>query len=211
MKLPDNKKEQIQLIALIIISIIFVVYVAGSLAIKPMMKKRADRLKRIEELKSKIDMAEGLSSMLAKGKKINTDTINQILRTSETNNYIMKSRLGNYLIGATELIDKAAKQEHIIIDDVSNGGISEIPSPRKKEKFPFKFYTAKVTMTGGIHNLLRMIHNLENSNPYLSISRIDITGQEKDAEQHLITFYVQWPIWQDDNMLENLKKSRMNL
>ena len=206
MKLPVTKKERIQTIALIIIGVIFIIYVSGSYAIRPMLKKRNDQLNRIEELKSKIEMVENIIHLVKLGKQVNNKVVSEIVQLTETSNYIMKARLGNYLIGATELIEKAAKQEQIPIKSIRELNISDIPGLNKTSN-PFRLYNVKVDIECGMHDLVLLLKNIETSNPYLSISEIDITGQSSKAGQHTISFNVQWPIWQDENLIENIIKS----
>ena len=210
MKLPDTKKERIQAIALIVIGIIFIIYVSGSYAIRPMLKKINEQLNRIEELNSKIEMVENVIHLVKLGKQVNNKVVSEIVQLTETSNYIMKARLGNYLIGATELIEKAAKQEQIPIESIRELNISDIPGLNKSSN-PFRLYTVKINVECGMHDLILLLKNIEASNPYLSISEINITGQSSKAGQHTISFNVQWPIWQDEETIANIIESSKSL
>jgi hypothetical protein len=206
MKLPESKKERIQTIALIAIGIIFVIYVGGSYAVKPILKNRTERLRKIEKIKSDIEMVENVIRLVKMGRQVNNKVVAEIVQITETSNYVMKARLGNYLIGATEKIEKAAKDADVKIESITEAGILNIPSS-SKDGNPFQLYTVRVSIDGGIHDLVFLLKQIEASNPYLSISEIEITGNSSHADKHRIFFNVQWPIWQDENTISDIIKS----
>ena len=206
MKLPDTKKERIQTIALIIIGVIFVIYVSGSYAIKPLLKKRSDQLNGIEDLKSKIEMVENVIHLIKRSQQANAEVVSEILSITETSNYVMKARLGNYLIGATELLEKAAKKTDISIKSIKELSVTAIPSLNKSSN-PFQLYTIAISVECGIHDLVLLLNNIEKSNPYLAISKIEIVGRPLKAGEHSISFNVQWPIWKDENTISKIIQS----
>lgn len=206
MKLPETKKERIQTIALIVIGIIFVIYVSGSYAIKPLLNKRTKQLNRIEDLRSKIEMVENVVKLVKSGTKVNTEIITEIVDLTETSNYVMKARLGNYLIGATEIIEEAAKQELISLESIRELNITDIPGLNKLSN-PFQLYSVRVSLECGMHDLVLLLRNIETSNPYLAISEISITGQLSKPGEHAVAFTVQWPIWRDEEIIANIIKS----
>lgn len=206
MSLPESKKERIQTIVLIILGIIFVVYVSVNYAIKPSLKKRSEQLSRIEELKSKIKSVESVISLVKSGKKVNRDVVNNIVQITETSNYVMKARLGNYLIGATEIIEAIAKEEGIPLESVRELHITDIPDKNKGSN-PFQLYTIKISTICGMHSLISFLKNIEASNPYLSISEIEITGRKKEPGTHFISFNIEWPTWQNEETIASIIQS----
>ncbi len=206
MKLPETKKERNQTIILIIIGIIFIVYVSGSYAIKPLIKKRSDQLNNIEELKSNIEMVENVIKLVKASRQVNRDVVAEIVQLTETSNYVMKARLGNYLIGATELIEKSAKEENVPLESIRELNITDITSVKISNN-PFRLYSVKVSLECGMHDLVLLLKNIEASNPYLAISEITITGQPSKWGQHNVEFNVQWPIWRDKEIIAEIIKS----
>ena len=58
MKLPEDKKERTQILALVGIGVIAVGYGIVQFGVKPFKAKKAERLTRIEELNGLIEKAE---------------------------------------------------------------------------------------------------------------------------------------------------------
>ncbi len=206
MKLPDTKKERIQTIILIIVGIIFVLYVSGSYAIKPLRKKRTDQLNRIEELKSKIEMVKSVIQLVKLGKQVNNDVVAELVQITETSNYVMKAQLGNYLIGATELIEKMAEEEQVALKSIRELNITDI-AEANNDSNPFRLYNIRVSIECGIHDLVKLLKNIESSNPYLAISEISIIGQPAQSAEHSISFNIQWPIWKDESIINDIIQS----
>lgn len=206
MKLPDKKKERIQTIALILVGIIFVIYVSGRYALKPLLKKRSDQLTEIKDIRSKIEMAENVIHLIKLSQQANAEVVDKILSITETSHYVMKARLGNYFIGATELIEKSAKQTDIAIKSIKELNITAIPSLNKSSN-PFQLYTIGINVECGMHDLVLLLKNIETSNPYLAISKIEIVGRPSKADEHSVSFNVQWPIWQDKDTVSRIIQS----
>ncbi|MCK5529339.1 MAG: hypothetical protein KAI74_06615 [Kiritimatiellae bacterium] len=206
MKLPDTKKERIQTIALIIIGIVFVIYVSGSYAIKPIINKRTEQLNRIEEVKSEIEMVQNVIRIVKSSQRLNNSVVAEIIQLTETSNYVMKARLGNYLIGATEIIETVAKRHEIEITSIRELPITDVPNTNKARN-PFRLYNIRVNIECGMHDLISLLKDIEESNPYLSISAIEIMGGVASSGEHVTSFSVQWPIWRDDKTITTIMKS----
>ena len=196
MKLPEAKKERIQIFVLVGIGLCFVLYLGGNYAIKPLLNKRAERLNRIETLRDEIDKVNRIVRMAQVSKSANDDAVSEILDISETWGYVLKARLGNYLLGATEIVENAARQVHVTPESVVEAGIRDLPA-REDDPNPFRLYAARVRVDCGLHALVGLARLLEEANPFLAITRVSMAGQPSRPGTQMVTFELEWPIWRD--------------
>lgn len=207
MKLPEERSERIKLFTLIGVVCVFVLYLLGSTAIRPLLKKRADQREQIAQLKTELETAQRVTDFVNSSRAVNAEVIGEIARITEDGNCILKPRLGNYLLEATEIIEAEAKESAVPVASVKEAGISEAPSPGK-DSGPgmFNLYTVRVDTQCGMHDLMRLLRGIEQSNPYLSIAGIAITGRGATPAAHSVAFNVQWPIWKDEGALDTIRK-----
>ncbi len=206
MKLPENKKERIQIFVLVGIGLSVLLYLGGSYAIKPLLNKRTERLDKIEALRDEIEMAERGARMVQASKTVNDETVSEILEISEASGYILKARLGNYLLGATEIIEAAARQARVELESVVASSTRDIPA-RENDPSPFRLYAARVNAACGVHDFVRMVQHLEEGNPFIAITKLSIQGEAARPGTHTTTFDVEWPIWRDEATLTAIKAS----
>ncbi len=99
--------------------------------------------------------------------------------------------LGNLLLGMDEHIRACARELDVQIVQVVNQDILEL------EGSPFRVYRVRVTAQAGFRTLVRLIQNLQESNPLLSVSGMTILPREATPETHEVQFTVAWLIWAD--------------
>jgi len=207
MKLPENKKERIKLFCLIGIFAVFILYFLVRSAAGPMLRMKAEQKEQIAKLKAEIETAQRVTDIVGKTADMNRQTVDEIIRIAETDGFILRPRLGNYLLEATEIIEAKASEAGVSILSVKAAEIAECPVPGDSSSpGTFSLYTARVGMECGMHELISFLRNIEQSNPYLCISGIDIAGRPGDPATHEVTVHVQWPIWRDTETLDSIKK-----
>ncbi len=200
MKLPDDKKERQKILGLIAAGVIAVCYVGYTYGIKPLLQKRQNAITKITELDGKLWQANLDIKQIPVYMQQNNEIIDGIIDISENKLNVLHPNLGNFLLVAEGIIEKHAKNLKLTIKDVQK--IAQPGKRLKKEnteidpKAPrFASYTVKVEMECGFLDLTKLIHAIEEENPYLCITSLAIIGQEENVTQHALSFEVQWPIW----------------
>lgn len=196
MKLPEDKKERTKILVLIAIGAVGALYMVVQLSISPLLKSRRAKIERIQELKEDLEKARKTVNEASKNRKANHETILRIKETAEK--YVLPPRLGgNYQLGASEIIEKHARDLGIGLTSLREFSISDVKqNPAKGEESVFKTYTLSVSLECGFYDMVRLLRGIESSNPYLCITSLEILGQpQKNPEKHNVRFNVQWPIW----------------
>jgi hypothetical protein len=197
MKLPEDKKERAKVLLLVAIGVIAVLYGLFS-AIMMIQKSMKDRATKIEQLHEKLRKAELTVKRMTSDVLSSSNSLTELHDIASVQGLVLRDRLGNYLLGATEVVESQAKAANAQIGSIKEGGISPIPQgDNPSTTNTFHIYTATIQMEGGVHALLRLLRGLEASNPYLCVSSVGITAQNGKPDRHAITFDVQWPIWAD--------------
>ncbi len=204
MKLPEDKNERIKVLIMILLGSLLALYGLVIGIIKPLISNKQIRTAKIIELETKLKEARRDIDDMMIAKDANDKNLREILKITRESNYLIKPNLGNYLLGASEIIKSYAEKAGIEID-VREIGRAEIPQSRnRKSKNFFMTYSLRVTLESGIHNFIHFIRNIEENNPYLCISALDISENISDPAKHKIAFDVQWPTWMDNEVGEKI-------
>lgn len=203
MKLPDNKKERMQVLVLVAIFGVGALYGLFVGVIKPLKARRAVQGDEVAELRENIRIANIEIAQMKTDRRAN-DLVKADLRDiTQASGYILEARLGNYLLSATEIIEAAARDAGVIIESPREIGISQLPEKTKtKTSGTFAIYTARIGFVGTFHDLIRLLYSIEKSNPYLCVASISATASPKARDMHVIMFDVQWPVWADEETME---------
>lgn len=195
MKLPEDKKERTQILALIMIGVVAVIYALYQLQVNMIAKPRKLSEKEISRLENDIKMAETDISFMETDIREIDKMMNEIKEINNSS-YILHPRLGdNYLLSAQEFIEELA-QKHEIKVKVSEIGASDIQQKTSTPKeFSFKTYTVRVEFQEGLHKTIEFLKDVETSNPYFCICSLNIASQKDVYDKHDVFFDVQWPIW----------------
>jgi hypothetical protein len=201
MKWPEDKKERMQWLVMIGIGTVVVLYVAVQFGIMPILKSKKAKLARIEELKVEIANAEKEIKQRTKDEAENKEVLQKIMDISEK--YVLKPVLGlNYKITAGEVIEPVAKKQGLKIDSLRQVAIGVEASQSS-----LKAFTARTVLSCGYNDLVKLIREIEASNPFLSVIAVTVTSQGPESpEKHLVTFDVEWPVWADTEMPAKLSK-----
>jgi hypothetical protein len=197
MKLPADKKERTKILVLVFLGAAIAVYGIVTFVVKPAMARQKERLARIEELKDDLDAAERKIRYISRDTADNERTLKTIAAMAVHSNFVLRARLGNFLLGASEQIEDCARRSGVELRSIREIGISELPAGDGARPFAFKFYTVRVQALTGAHGLARLLAALEAANPLLAVSSLTIGVQPSTPAEHNIAFDLQWPIWAD--------------
>lgn len=205
MKLPEDKKERTKVLILIAIGSILVVYGVFVGVVTPLVKGKKDRLERIESLQEKLRKAEKATARMGEDQRACSNALSRLDELANRKGVVLRDRLGNFLLSATEIIDRHAQKTGVKILGYKENGMSQLPQAASRSTpAVFNGYTVTVQVEGNTHDLVHLLKEIETDNPYLSVSSISITGQRDKPNRHQISFEVQWPIWVDSKMPEHL-------
>ena len=220
MKLPDDPKERKQMMLLagiFAVGILFGLYKATD---SFLVSKKRDAEKQVAGLERDIRKAQKKIKRMRSMEISNKELIKKIKNISDT--YILQDLMGNYLLGAQEQMEAAASRSKTTIAPVQEIGKGKMPPVPQVQLYDIdnkplplgpppayvlQHYTARVTVKDGTHDMIRIIKEAEAANPFFCISAIEISGQQDTPGKHEMTFDVQWPIWDMENIPEGLLAS----
>jgi hypothetical protein len=195
MKLPADKKTRTQ--ALILAALLLTAAIWGVVigVVAPLRRAARLRTGRIETLRADIRTAERRVGLIASDETANSNLLERIKAEDA---YVLHSRLGNYLLSATEELDVHAREAAVDIDAITEVGVSV--RPEKKDQAVVRalnMYTANVKLRAGLHDLVRLLETATAANPYLTVTGIEIDARAATPGRHEISVALQWPIWND--------------
>jgi hypothetical protein len=201
MKLPEDKKERTKVLILIAIGSILVVYGLFVGVVSPLVKGKKDRMDRIDALQEKLRKAEKATARMGEDQRACSNALCRLDDLSNRKGVVLRDRLGNFLLSATEIVDRHAQKAGVTILGYKENGMSQLPQAASRSTPPvFNGYTVTVQVQGDTRDLVRLLKEIETDNPYLSVSSIGITAQQGKPNRHQMSFEVQWPIWVDSKM-----------
>jgi hypothetical protein len=193
MRLPQNRKERIQVFVLIGIGSLLAIFALAQLVITPFVASR-------QKLKAALGEQEG---KLAKAKKelLHAPAIKEEYDqvSSELSSVIavnvLHPILGSYLVGVTEMIENTARSVGFKTEEVLEVGVRELPTKKGVATArTFKSYTVQVTAEGSFRQAWTFADAFEKQNPFLCVTEIRITGRQDKPEQHRVILRIEWPI-----------------
>jgi hypothetical protein len=206
MKLPEDPKERIKILALIGIGAVAVIYMAIALVIKPLFGAEARYRKEIAEVNESLMASQRDMNHMLREREGNVRSLEAITDISDRRRLILHPRLGNYELGAREFLESIAVQAGVTMEAIREIGVTQMPqSPDLKNEKSLKFYTLRVDLEAGLHDLMRMLVALENANPYIGLSSLTINTRPEDPGKHQIDVELQWPVWADAKMNDTIK------
>ena len=199
-----------QVLALVFIGAAGVLFAVVQLGITPFLRARTEKIQRLAELRDAIADAGLEITRMERDREENREVVLEIKEF--TDRHVLRRRLGNLLLGATEVIEShAALMNRASVDAIREVGVADLPTAKKKASdSTFRLYTVRVTMQAGIHDILRFIQALETENPCVCVSSLGIESRTADMARHLVTMEIQWPVWADpalpEELMEQLKE-----
>jgi len=205
MKLPEDPKERIKVLALVGVGGVGVIYALIAGILRPLSTRKVERLEQIAEMKEKLELAQRDVGRMLRDRAQNTKMLQEIIENASRKGYILRPRLGNYILGAREFVDRNAHEAAVEVTDVREIGIMQIPQPPlKKIDNSLKSYNVRVSLEGGLHHCVRLLSRLEESNPMACISSLSISSRSAEPALHHVSFELQLPVWVDPTMDDKL-------
>lgn len=194
MKLPENKKERLQVFVLIGIGVVAVLYAMAQLVVMPFLASKQKLRNSLQSKKAKLEKAQRELNFAPRIKEefdSVTGELDTIIRT-----HVLRPILGSYLVGISENLEMLAHSCNIKLDEVQEIGVREPPRTGKKGSVArsFKAYAVQVSARASYDQTATFLRRLEDMNPYLCVSDVRITGQPDNPESHRITLRIEWPI-----------------
>lgn len=205
MNLPENKTERIKLLIVAVLGAGAVVYGAVYGIGKPIIGKHQQYKKDIEQISRDLNDAKLHISHMERIRTENAAIVADIREIADK--YLLRSRHGNFLIGARRLIERAAERADVQVQAVGEVGISVLDRGSDDGDEPsLKAYAARAVAVCDIFELMSLLEVLETANPYLCVSRLEIMVNPKEPRRHQVSFHVQWPVWSDPAVDADLKQ-----
>jgi hypothetical protein len=187
--LSKERKQKLFLIALGMIGGVFVSYYYG---LSPYLSKYATSANNLEELAAKIKKAE----VTMRGKsRLDAD---YALCAEEFNHAIEKYivPMDNPLSWVTEKVYANARQVGVDVQTVAEvGSSSPYWEAMIKSERSVKPYGVRIVTECSYQQLIDLVAALEESNPALCITDINISPQDSMPARHIINMTVEWPMW----------------
>jgi len=214
-KLPNNPSDRKKVIAAIGVGAIGILYLLFTFALQPYLANMNMRRARIAELEDSIWRAEKDLNSADLNMESNAAIVKDLLTVSEVRHFILRPSLGNYLLVANGILRSASERLQISLDI-----ISEVPQnvPKRQEQDEkntsetsrFAPYTVSLNITAGMHALVKVLHQIETENPYVTLMRLMIMKQENTTpEEHVVNMHIQWPIWVDNDHPRRLEAEQI--
>lgn len=193
MRLPANKKERVQVLALIGIGCVVMLTIIVQFIVMPFLgnrkkldESRAEYAAKLEkadrELKASAQIQEEFDDVTARLQAIAAD-------------YLLHPILGSYQVSVTEALEPRARDTGFMVENVQERGIQPIrlrakdTSPR-----PYSSYSAQVNGQGSYAQTVAFLKAIEAWNPFVCVTEIKINGQPDSVERHRVSLRIEWPI-----------------
>ena len=197
MKLPENKKERIQVLVLLAVGTLAVLYAGIKLGVGPLIQGKKARVAQMEQLKNDVDKAKSFLEQTTGDGARNYETLSKITDFSEK--YFLKPRLENFLLPATEMVEDWIAEAGIKMAPPAELGRTDIPQAEAARNV-VRAYSMGFNLTCSTLELIRLLRVIEKENPSITVSRLSIVGNPAQPEKHTVNFSIQIPIWTDGEM-----------
>ena len=185
-------KETIQKLILIALGVIGGVFALYYFGLSPYLSNCAASAKNLDELATKIKKAE----VTMRGKsRLDAD---YALCAEEFNHAIEKYivPMDNPLSWVTEKVYANARQVGVDVQTVAEvGSSSPYWDATIKSERSVKPYGVRIVTECSYQQLIDLVAALEESNPALCITDINISPQDSMPAKHIINMTVEWPMW----------------
>lgn len=209
MKLPENKKERMQMLGMGAAVGIAAIYALVAFGIKPILNSKKAKETRIVELNEEIAKADRTINASGADRKFNIETIKKILAITDT--HILKPGLGdNYQLGAEAIVEKHARKAKVNLKEskfeTRGLGVKAIPKvTNRRESNALNFFVLRIIIEAGYHDVVRFVREIESANPYLAVVSLSIVDIPKQPELHKITMDIQWPVLAEPELDDELR------
>jgi hypothetical protein len=186
-------KEQKQAVILVAMWVFGGVFALYQFALRPFLQTSGQSTSELDELHQKIEKAEIAMDAQEKVRREYTAATAELQKATE---YFIVP-MENPLSWVTEKVYSNARRVGVDVQSVAEVGLASggWEALIRGGARTFKPYGVRISTTCSYARLLEMIATLEQSNPYLCVSGVTITGHEMDVGKHVITLIVEWPMW----------------
>jgi hypothetical protein len=208
-KIPEKYRTEIVMAIAILICILLGVGVFY--AVRPWYVSRQSMKREHAELRVRIDKA--LQELRSEERVRAEYEAGALDMRQLSDHYVLQPVLGSFVLAARArlepLADKTPRFEIINIREAPakakiKGAVKKAGSADKLKKAKgaaaapakrvYKGYGAEVTAAGGYEALTLFVRLVEESNPYLCITDLQVKGQPETPAQHKLVMLVEWPI-----------------
>ena len=208
MNLPEDPKERTQILVLAGIVGLTVIAALVMFVIKPQAAKKAVIDEESALIENELSSTRKDIARMNKGRVRNHEILKELVALSDHGEHILQPHFGrNYLLVAKEIVGRHAKTSGAEVH-LREAGFSGAPrNPRALTPSMVRYYNIQLTLkNGGIHELYRLLKELEIHGPYINVTDISIAGSATTPGKHTITARVQWPVWVKEDTPDNLKQ-----
>ncbi len=192
-------KEQKQKVILAGIVGLAVLYALKQFALTPLLESRGKLNDEFEAMKSKLMLANGAIKNEGETRRRLAETQAQLMKAQSD----LLPSADNALSWATKTIYHAARSVGLDLESVSETETDRTNFTAKDQvKRAFKPYAVRMSVECGYPQLIELIKSLEDANPYLCVTGIQIQCQPQTPERHQISIVVEWPTWKDPNAVK---------
>lgn len=197
MQFPKGRKERIQIVVLALIAAAAALFGFMTFVVQPFRASYAACLNEMASIKTKLDDA---NTEIGKGKnaKEKCEKMRAALREFD-GAHVLQAEYGNYNIKADEYIKNTFAMPGLNLEALPPGGqFFDIPRAQGNKLMSF-VVSVSCTITGrrGYEHLLDLFRKIETDNPYVSISKINMTAAQPGSMSQPVSFVISWPIWKD--------------
>ena len=206
MKLPEDRKDRIQVLALIAIGVIGVTYIVWMFGVAPLREQVNSTRVRVAELKDKIANATRAIKVADRKQRENLNVVSNVALV--TSKYVLEDEVGNFLLPAKALISGYANRSGLMMTEIQAQGFVPIPQAEAEaDPRTFKKYLVTVNARGVYSNVVKMLSVIEAHNPYVSIAGLRVGARRDDPLAHEISFQIAWPVWADRELQQSFLDS----
>jgi len=200
MKLPKDKKKQLQILAVAVTVVVAAIYAFFAFLIMPLTSDKKTYKADIATYSTKITEA-GKKIQEANSAKEKRKELRAHLRNID-DQYILKAEFNNYEIKAREYIEKVAATANMTLDSISPVGEVTVSDQGGQFRSYVMYVSGRLSGLHGYDTMTNLFWLIENNNPYMSISKVSISPSADPISQGL-TFTVAWPIWANPAIATN--------
>ncbi len=182
-----SKKEQTQLLALMLIVVSGLLFAGVHFGLVPFLKTKKKNLSKIEELNAQI---QTMRDVIRDRSKIQTESVIKKENLRKAMQYIPEPVLGNYLLNMESVIKEAAAGLDLTLNDIKEGEKILI----KHSDNLCQIRSANIAASGSYHDLIVFVDRLE-ANPLLTIMALNITAKPNTPTRHELRVVSGWITW----------------
>lgn len=163
--------------------------------VQPLRKAYTDDDAKSKELQEQNDKAEKDLRSAANVEKEYKALREELIVA--TNRFVLRPVLGSLLISAQNVVDPIARKSEVHVESYSEQGQSPIPGNKKDGQINFDRYALDVTLVGTYRAIREFVIAMEQSNPYVCVTEIDIHRREDIVTHHPARIQIEWPVFSE--------------